>query len=326
MYFSLKNPFLPLCHKPRASFLYAPYPFSTIPFPKYKVTMKSIVESIAHRLSSPSRRRSKKFSLPRDEPIVALDNNPPDTSVIEGHGVNYQSPSEEDIPLLNLDLLSIKPADRQWFTDVNIAVRDLSKGSETQNNYGHIRRIVSNAAHILDKEVKHHEWARKLDPLIIWVSCMVYSVSRQLCRAAEKPCDQLDVIDDFLKSYGCPLSIRRQVAFIAVRVTVEIELYDVGPMKVFSDEYPAYRVIQDAHLLGEMGAIGIVRFYTFYGSFPPERWDLIRKISKLVAVYLSQYVQAMRTETGRKMAEERLKWMKEEFLRQWEREADTSNV
>ncbi|KAJ6193979.1 hypothetical protein J3E72DRAFT_388687 [Bipolaris maydis] len=277
--------------------------------------MKSIIESISHRLSSPSRSRSKRFPISHDEP-----------SVTEGDGTNGRGSPEDNVPLLNLDLLNIKPEDRQWFTDVNIAVRDLAKGSEDQNNYGHIRRIVSNAAHILDKEVKHHEWARKLDPIIIWVSCMVHSVSRQLYKAAEKPCDQLDVIDDFLKSYGCPLPIRRQVAFITIRVTVEIEAYDVGPMKVFSDEYPAYSVIQDAHLLGEMGAIGIVRFYTFYGTFPPERWDSTVKMGKLVEDYLSQYVQAMRTETGTNIAEERLEWMKKEFLRQWEREADTSNV
>lgn len=276
--------------------------------------MKSFIESISHRLSSPSRSRSKKLPVPHDEP-----------SPMEGDGGNYQGSSEEHIPLLNLDLLNIKPEDRQWFTDVNIAVRDLSNGSENQN-YGHIRRIVSNAAHILDKEIKHHEWARKLDPLIIWVSCMVHSVSSQLLRAAEKPCDQLDVIDYFLKSYGCPLPIRRQVAFITTRVTVEIQLYDVSLMKVFSDEYPAHRVIQDAHMLAEMGAIGIIRFYTFYGRLPPESWDSTEKVSKLIKDYLSQYVQAMRTETGRKMAEERLKWMKEEFLHQWSREADTSNV
>ncbi|EUC44158.1 hypothetical protein COCMIDRAFT_49237, partial [Bipolaris oryzae ATCC 44560] len=110
---------------------------------------------------------------------------------------------EEDVPLFNLDLLNIKPADRQWFMDVNIAVRELANSPDNPKDYSYIRRVVSNAAHILNDEVKHYEWARKLDPLIIWVSCMVHTVSRQLYRAAEKSCDPLDVIDEFLKSYIC---------------------------------------------------------------------------------------------------------------------------
>jgi HD superfamily phosphodiesterase len=231
-----------------------------------------------------------------------------------------------DCPLLDLDRLAIPLKDRVWFTTVNIAVRRFTNNLDASHNYQHIRRVVSNALVILEKEKKHHIWARTLDPMIIWVACMTHHVGHVKYRSTDGEHDQATVIDEFLKENGCPLPVRRQAAYLAARVSFTAEMSDEEEVKAFATEYPAFRIVQDADRLDGLGAVGISRLFVHGGIDQTGRRSLFDSGVRLVEGRLSHYLRLMKTESGRKMTEERYKWMVEEFVGTWKTETDTSNI
>jgi hypothetical protein len=288
--------------------------------------MRSIAEFISRCLTSCSKSRPKKANLPHQESLIASKKVSLNTPTTRQCSADKLNDLENYSPLFNLDLLSIKLEDHQWFTSVNIAVRDSTKHSQTQHTYEHIRRIISNAAHILDKEEKHHQWARQINPVVVWVSCMTYGVGDILYKAESETRSKLDIIDDFLKHLGCPLPTRRQVAYLTAQIHVGVALCDEDRIDAFATGYPAFRVIQDAFRLAELGAIGITRFVMFRGFCECQSGNLHVSAGNVVRGAWEQYVHTMETEAGRKMAEERYRWMEKVFWGQWEQENDTSNV
>jgi uncharacterized protein len=233
---------------------------------------------------------------------------------------------EVDSPLFDLDLLGIKPEDRTWFTAVNIAVRTFMNNLDASHNYQHTRRVVSNAMYLFVKEKKHHEWARTLDPAVIWVACMTHDVGDAKYKADGEVRDQNDVIDDFLKELECPLPIRRQAAYLAARVSFTAELRDEEGIAGFAEEYPAFRIIQDADRLDGLGAVGVSRLFLYGGINEIRRQGLIDSGIELIEDRFSHYPRLMKTDTGKKMAEERYKWMVDNFVVRWRHETDISNV
>jgi uncharacterized protein len=233
---------------------------------------------------------------------------------------------ETDYPLFDMNLLGVAPSDRKWFTAVDIAIRTFMNNLDASHNYQHIRRVVSNAEYLLVKEKKHREWARTLDPVVIWVACMTHDVGDAKYKVEDETRDQNDIIDDFLKGCGCPLPIRRQAAYLAARVSFTLELQDEEGIAGFAEEYPAFRIIQDADRLDGLGAVGVSRLFVYGGANEIRRQGMIDSGIKLIEERFSHYPRLMKTETGKKMAEERYKWMVEEFVARWHDATDTSNV
>jgi uncharacterized protein len=266
--------------------------------------------------------RTPNKTLPRSPLDKTLPNTPN-----SGHSIaSIINTLEADYPLFDLDLLGIKPADRKWFTVVNIAVREFMNALDASHNYQHIRRVVSNAMYLLVKEKKHHEWARTLDPMVIWVACMTHDVGDAKYRVEGETRDQNDIIDDFLRELDCPLPIRRQAAYLAARVSFTAELRDEKEIAGFADEYPAFRIVQDADRLDGLGAVGVSRLFLYGGVNEVRRQGLIDSGIELIENRFSHYPRLMKTETSRKMAEERYKWMVDNFADRWRDETDTSNV
>ncbi|EOA88591.1 uncharacterized protein SETTUDRAFT_27395 [Exserohilum turcica Et28A] len=239
---------------------------------------------------------------------------------------DQHSTETNDDALFNLDLLHLKPEHRVWFGVVNLAVRNFMNGLDPSHTYQYTRRLVSNAIRILDKEKKHHEWARRIDPVIIWVACMTSAVGASEHETDNWDYDQIDIIDDFLKPLGCPLHIRRQAAHLAARVSATAKSSNQDDMDAFAREYPPFRVIHDARRLDELGAIGMSRLILNHDMSESPRWAVIQSNVRLLEDRFAHYSRLMLTDSGRKMAEQRYKWMVEGFLGQWKRETDTSNV
>lgn len=237
-----------------------------------------------------------------------------DTTIAPTDGI-----SEPEEPVFDLDLLGIKESDREWFRTANIAIRDLLNRPGSKYNYQHLRRIMSNAANILENEKKHHQWARQVDPMVVWTACLVRVVGEE--RALRKE-EMLDTMEKFLNSFYCPTSICRQAAFLADKIDAGA---DEDSTKLFAFKYPAFRIIEDAHRLDDLGAIGIINHMMWFGedrryqNLSP--WDV-----KVFEEVFDAYPGTMKTDTGRKMAEERYKFMTEQFLTHWKLETDTSNV
>jgi uncharacterized protein len=254
-----------------------------------------------------------------------MDKSLPATPTSGQSIVGLVSTLENDYPLFDMDLLGIKPADRAWFTAVNIAVRKFMNNLDASHNYQHIRRVVSNAMYLV-KEKRHHKWARTLDPVLVWVACMTHDIGDAKYKEPGESRDQNDIIDDFLEALDCPLPIRRQAAYLAARVSFTAELADEEGISGFAEEYPAVRIIQDANRLDGLGAVGVSRLFLYGGVNEIRRQSLIDSGIELIEERFVHYPRLMKTNTGRQLAKKRYEWMVEDFVVRWRDETDTSNV
>jgi uncharacterized protein len=259
-------------------------------------------------------------------PMSHLDKTLPNTPTSALSDTGLSSTFETDNPLFDMDLLAILPRDRAWFIAVNMAVRTFRNSLDASHNYQHIRRVVSNAMYLLVKEKQHHEWARSLDPVVVWVACMTHDIGDAKYKKVGEIRDQNDIIDDFLEALDCPLPIRRQASYLAARVSFTTELADEEGIKGFADGHPAFRIVQDADRLDGLGAIGVSRLFVYGGVNEERRRGLIDSGIRLIEERFVNYRRLMKTDTGKKMAEDRYKWMMEEFVGRWRDETDTSNV
>ncbi|KAG9194953.1 hypothetical protein G6011_00073 [Alternaria panax] len=233
---------------------------------------------------------------------------------------------EVKYPLFNMDALGIKPKDREWFTAVNLAVRTHMNKLDASHNYEHIRRVVSNAAYILEEEKKQHQWARDLDHTAIWITCMTHDIGDKKYGTKGGQSCHMITVRNFLNSLGCSSDICMEASLLAPRVSFTAEMLDEAHVGYVADEWPTLRIVQDADRLDGLGAIGVGRLFVYGGANKARRQGSIDSGIELIEQRFKHYSRLMKTETGRKMAEERYKWMVEDFVRRWKVEANTSNV
>lgn len=224
-----------------------------------------------------------------------------------------------DDPLFDLAALSVPLLDHSWFVAVNTAIRNYSSTLDASHDYQHVRRVVANAHLLLAKEKKKHKWARNIDPVVVWVACMTLHIGIEQYDYNGDTDDQAAMVDDFLKRYGCPLPVRRQASYFATHVFFELEMANLRETAEFTAEYPAFRIIQDADRLDALGAVGVGRLLVC-GE------EGTRGGIMAIEEQLAMYPDLMKTETGRKIVEERYAWMAKEFLGTWKAETDTSSI
>lgn len=233
---------------------------------------------------------------------------------------------DRDYPLFNMDALRIPHHHRTWFTALNFSIRTFMNTLDASHNYQHIRRVVSIAHHILDAEPTSQIWTRAIDPIIVWVACMTHDVGDPKYREPDDTRGQEEVILEFLTTLQCPADIAREAAKVAAAVSFSAELRDPDAVLQFAALHPALRVVQDADRIDALGAVGMGRCFVFGGVNEVRRHGLLESGIALVEQRFGLYVGLMKTEVGRKMAEERYRWMADDFARKWREEADTSNV
>ncbi|KAI0575673.1 hypothetical protein TUN199_09139 [Pyrenophora tritici-repentis] len=212
---------------------------------------------------------------------------------------------KNDYSLFDMDKLAIEPEHRQWFAAINISIRRFGETMNPSHDYQHVCRIVSNAATILHKESECNEWARSIDPLSIWVACMIHDVSNDIYQDAGETWSQIDIIDAFLEPLGCPAAIRYQAAQLIAKVPYTMEIADEEGVKAFADENHAFCIFQDAVRLEGLGAVGVSRFPPYGDGNNVRSDELIGNWIRPVEERFAHYPRMMKTETGREMAEER---------------------
>lgn len=150
------------------------------------IALPTMVNTVRQSLNRRWSHVKNKLSI--EAPTTVPTTTPPNPSPAHSTATGGQSDSSNATwptaeyklanPLLDFGLLKIPADDYTWFNNVNLAIRDLMNGPnyDASHNYQHARRVVANGKNILEHEVKHHEWARKLDPMVIYLGCLVYSV------------------------------------------------------------------------------------------------------------------------------------------------------
>lgn len=189
-----------------------------------------------------TRRISDLFSLKSRSTFSSVDTrrslNPTPSTDITGHLPHHALEPEK---------LGISSKHHEMFQGVHKTVEEYMSGSpfHASRNYKHIQRIVM-LAHKIYHEHKNDHWILDVDPIIIYIACIVHEVSSSEYHIHEKndERDQEDIIRDFLKANGCrdPL-IYSGAAFVAVRTSYARELEDPEQIMADSNNYPALRIV-----------------------------------------------------------------------------------
>jgi uncharacterized protein len=234
-----------------------------------------------------------------------------------------------DTRLLDLDALMdddpITAHQRDWFARVNLAVLDHMNGPtyDASHDYEHCIRVVNNA-HRLWKAEKHHDWAREIDPLVMYTAALVHDIGDEKYRVAEDDDEEVvldtyeakrehecDVIRDFLDALKVPPLVAGQAAYIASFVSFTRELNDPEPMNVAMNNFPALKFVQDADRLDALGPMGIARACVFGGIKEDRRNNTILTFLQLVDDRFVLYPGLMKTKTGKKEADRAWAYMLE---------------
>lgn len=198
---------------------------------------------------------------------------------------------------------------------------------DASHNYRHIQRVRSLALQIehgqrllsLQSHGPFEGNSYEYDTDLIILASLLHDIGDK--KYASRPNNNEDkLIASFLIEKGASEELAIKVEMIATHVSYSSEIKD--PQKVLDiiSQIPELAIVQDADRLDALGAVGIGRTFTFGGARGRKMEETIQhfedKLENLEAL--------MKTETGRTMAKERTRRIKE-FRNWWvEETADTT--
>lgn len=198
---------------------------------------------------------------------------------------------------------------------------------DASHNYRHIQRVRSLALKIekgqrllsLKRRSDHSEndsYDYDLD-LIILASLLHDVGDKKYTSPNDKEDDR--VIASFLINKGASEELAKKVERIATHVSYSSEIED--PQKVLDmiAQIPELAIVQDADRLDALGAVGIGRTFIFGGARGRQMEDTIQHFEDK----LENLEARMKTETGKAMAKERTRRIKE-FRSWWVEETENA--
>jgi uncharacterized protein len=191
-------------------------------------------------------------------------------------------------------------------------VKEYLSGYDSGHDWWHIARVRDMAVHI-------HEVEKKGNNTIIEFGALMHDLGDSKFKKLDDP-DSGEVISEFLQSLGID---NLQITEV-VRINRYISFSSHEKISKMSDEF---MIVQDADRLDAIGAIGIARAFS-YGGFrnnPIYIPDEISSGSSRSTIghfhdKLLKLKDMMNTPTGRKIAEERHKFLErflEKFYNEW---------
>ncbi|MCJ1349114.1 hypothetical protein MMC31_007350 [Peltigera leucophlebia] len=189
---------------------------------------------------------------------------------------------------------------------------------DASHNYRHIQRVRSLALQIehgqrlLTLECRDPSEINSYDydtDLIILASLLHDIGDKKYATSRNNEDDKL--IASFLIEKGASEELAKKVERIATHVSYSSEVKD--PQRVIDTiaQIPELAIVQDADRLDALGAVGIGRTFTFGGARGRELEETIQHFEDK----LENLEARMKTETGRTMAKERTRRIKE--FRSW---------
>jgi uncharacterized protein len=205
-------------------------------------------------------------------------------------------------------------------TRVIKAVEDFAKKStkefDSGHDWWHLHRVRSLTLYLQREE-------NKGDPFIIEISALLHDIDDKKFRKKYNPGAEV-IITDLLRQSGVIDSIIHEV----VRINKYISFSSGAVIEGKSQEFS---IVQDADRLDAIGAIGIARAFNYGGFrnnaiYVPESNGQGLTPSTIAHFYdkLLLLRGMMNTSTGRKLAENRHKFL-EKFLEQFYREWNTGS-
>lgn len=206
------------------------------------------------------------------------------------------------------------------YQNVFAFVKDYMSRYDCSHDFNHILRVLALSKHILSKELassptkKYHKQAVILAALLHDVGDKKYIIP------GENP-EQL--VSDLLSRNGCPPRFVAKVALIVENVSYTNETKRPQLVKAIINAHPELAVVQDADRLDAIGAVGIGRVFAF-GAVKDKGRGLQGSIEHFEEK-LEKIEGMMKTDTGRQLAKERTKRLRE-FRSWWEEETGLAEM
>jgi uncharacterized protein len=207
-------------------------------------------------------------------------------------------------------------------------------GHDPSHNPAHVHRVVALAHRILEAENKRHpERSSLYDRTVVTLGALLHDIGDRKYLPAGDSANSIDpktIVHDVLLSKGADSALAERVQTIVSNVSYSNEIKDPAKIRrlIFEDGYQELAIVQDADRLDALGAVGIGRCFTFLGAQgnkrqkhdqqTQQRWEMDQSIEHF-SDKLEKLEGMMKTDTGKEMARERTRRLKE-FKSWWEEE------
>lgn len=186
-------------------------------------------------------------------------------------------------------------------------VKKLFSGEGTGHDYFHVERVVNNAIKIAENE--------NSDLFLVELSARLHDLGDYKLNDGKDRSEEL--ITQFLKAQNADSELISKVVEIVSQVS-----FSKGKKAVSIEA----QIVQDADRLDAMGAIGIARCFAYGGKKEREIWNSENPAETSLQHFYDKLLklkELMNTSAGRKMAEERHRFLEEflaEFHKEWNSE------
>jgi uncharacterized protein len=194
-------------------------------------------------------------------------------------------------------------------------VRDYMSRYDCSHDFNHILRVLALSKKLLAEELKDNPWKKFHKPTII-LAALLHDVGDKKYALPGEDAEQM--VSQLLSKNGCPPRFVAKVAMIVQHVSYSGEIKRPQLVKAIIGAHPELAIVQDADRLDAIGAVGIGRAFAYGAMKAPER-GLQGSIDHFVEK-LENIESMMKTETGKRLAAERSRRLKE-FRQWWEEEA-----
>ncbi|KAI3636310.1 hypothetical protein MIR68_005662 [Amoeboaphelidium protococcarum] len=190
------------------------------------------------------------------------------------------------------------------------------KSYDPSHDYQHVERVYTLAMELYRQE---SATTANINVMIVQLGALLHDVGD--AKYATKEGEAVSVISKHLGELGCDRSLIEQVLYVVENVSFSKEKKRIQ-QGLHIDMTPELAIVQDADRLDAIGAIGIVRAFTFGGArnrplynpdtvYPQNQNTTNYSEATLDHFYekLLKLKDMMKTESGRAMAQERHDFM-----------------
>jgi len=188
---------------------------------------------------------------------------------------------------------------------------------DASHDFSHVRRVVTNALKILEKEeIERKEKALPaLNPLSVILGALLHDVEDKKYVNTES---RVGMLQKAVTDIGLSESYAEQMQLLVDGVSYSSEVKNPANVQKLIEMIPELAIVQDADRLDAIGAIGIGRCFTFGGakgarSLENSLEHFEDKLLKLEGM--------MKTNAGKAMASERSSRIRE-FMGWWQDEVE----
>lgn len=206
-------------------------------------------------------------------------------------------------------------------------------GHDPSHNPTHVLRVVRLAHTVLEGEVSRHPSnAAQYERDIITLAATLHDIGdhKYLLPQGddEQVIDPKQMVFNTLVAHGADAALAERVQTIVSNVSYSNEIKNPAAVRalIADARYRELAVVQDADRLDAIGAVGIARTFTYLGSRErnaKKRWELDESIEHF-GEKLEKLEGMMKTDTGREMARERTRRLRE--FKAWWMEETGSDI